>query len=99
MISTDYRIHLIFSWISEPCKPYDFGKEGRSLLGIKKWIYISNYYIIIKVIPYHPQVSGVSNEIFRQIEMVENDHDSTTAAALEVSTESFTSNLSSQTSI
>lgn len=30
------------------------------------------------------QVSGVSNEIFRQIEMVENDHDSTTAAALEV---------------
>lgn len=30
------------------------------------------------------QVSGVSNEIFRQIEMVENDHDGTTAAALEV---------------
>ncbi|XP_030033652.2 rho GTPase-activating protein 100F [Manduca sexta] len=29
------------------------------------------------------KVSGVSNEIFRQIEMVENDHDSTTAAALE----------------
>lgn len=26
----------------------------------------------------------MSNEIFRQIEMVENDHDSTTAAALEV---------------
>ncbi|XP_047986311.1 rho GTPase-activating protein 100F [Leguminivora glycinivorella] len=30
------------------------------------------------------KVSGVSNEIFRQIEMVENDHDATTAAALEV---------------
>ncbi|XP_032511039.1 rho GTPase-activating protein 100F isoform X2 [Danaus plexippus] len=29
------------------------------------------------------KVSGVSNEIFRQIEMVENDHDTTTAAALE----------------
>ncbi|XP_023942294.1 rho GTPase-activating protein 100F isoform X1 [Bicyclus anynana] len=29
------------------------------------------------------KVSGVSNEIFRQIEMVENDHDATTAAALE----------------
>ncbi|XP_045515888.1 rho GTPase-activating protein 100F [Pieris brassicae] len=29
------------------------------------------------------KVSGVSNEIFRQIELVENDHDATTAAALE----------------
>lgn len=29
------------------------------------------------------QVSGISNEIFRQIETVENDHDATTAAALE----------------
>ncbi|VVC93541.1 unnamed protein product [Leptidea sinapis] len=31
-----------------------------------------------------PCVSGVSNEIFRQIELVENDHDATTAAALEL---------------
>lgn len=29
------------------------------------------------------QVSGISSEIFRQIETVENDHDATTAAALE----------------
>uniref|UniRef100_A0A1B6E2F1 Rho-GAP domain-containing protein n=1 Tax=Clastoptera arizonana TaxID=38151 RepID=A0A1B6E2F1_9HEMI len=29
------------------------------------------------------KVSGISNEIFRQIETVENDHDATTAAALE----------------
>ncbi|CAH0728927.1 unnamed protein product, partial [Brenthis ino] len=29
------------------------------------------------------KVSGVSNEIFRQIEMVENDHDAATASALE----------------
>jgi len=29
------------------------------------------------------QVSGISTEIFRQIETVENDHDATTAAALE----------------
>lgn len=28
-------------------------------------------------------MSGISNEIFRQIETVENDHDATTAAALE----------------
>jgi hypothetical protein len=28
-------------------------------------------------------VSGISTEIFRQIETVENDHDATTAAALE----------------
>lgn len=32
---------------------------------------------------YFSQVSGISNEIFRQIETVENDHDATTAAALE----------------
>lgn len=31
------------------------------------------------------QVSGISSEIFKQIEAVENDHDSATAAALEVS--------------
>lgn len=31
------------------------------------------------------KVSGISTEIFRQIEQVENDHDATTAAALEVS--------------
>lgn len=31
----------------------------------------------------HHQVSGISTEIFRQIETVENDHDATTAAALE----------------
>lgn len=30
------------------------------------------------------KVSGISSEIFRQIEAVENDHDSSTAAALEV---------------
>lgn len=29
------------------------------------------------------QVSGISNEVFRQIEIVENDHDASTAAALE----------------
>lgn len=29
------------------------------------------------------QVSGISTEIFKQIETVENDHDATTAAALE----------------
>lgn len=29
------------------------------------------------------QVSGITNEIFRQIETVENDHDASTAAALE----------------
>ncbi|CAB3375513.1 Hypothetical predicted protein [Cloeon dipterum] len=29
------------------------------------------------------KVSGISTEIFRQIETVENDHDATTAAALE----------------
>lgn len=29
------------------------------------------------------QVSGISTEIFRQIETVEKDHDATTAAALE----------------
>lgn len=28
-------------------------------------------------------MSGISTEIFRQIETVENDHDATTAAALE----------------
>lgn len=28
-------------------------------------------------------MSGISTEIFRQIEQVENDHDATTAAALE----------------
>lgn len=32
------------------------------------------------------KVSGISSEIFRQIEAVENDHDPSTAAALEVST-------------
>lgn len=37
------------------------------------WIYISF------------QVSGISSEIFKQIETVENDHDASTAAALEVS--------------
>lgn len=31
------------------------------------------------------KVSGISSEIFRQIEAVENDHDPNTAAALEVS--------------
>jgi hypothetical protein len=31
------------------------------------------------------KVSGISSEIFRQIETVENDHDPSTAAALEVS--------------
>lgn len=31
------------------------------------------------------KVSGISSEIFRQIEAVENDHDSSTAAALDVS--------------
>lgn len=30
------------------------------------------------------KVSGISSEIFRQIEAVENDHDPTTAAALDV---------------
>lgn len=30
------------------------------------------------------KVSGISSEIFRQIEAVENDHDPSTAAALEV---------------
>lgn len=30
------------------------------------------------------KVSGISSEIFRQIEAVENDHDPNTAAALEV---------------
>jgi Rho GTPase-activating protein SYDE len=34
------------------------------------------------------KVSGISSEIFRQIESVENDHDPSTAAALEVSTQS-----------
>lgn len=29
------------------------------------------------------QVSGISTEIFKQIETVENDHDASTAAALE----------------
>ncbi|GAB0093541.1 rho GTPase-activating protein 100F-like isoform X1 [Sergentomyia squamirostris] len=33
------------------------------------------------------KVSGISSEIFRQIEAVENDHDPSTAAALEVSFE------------
>lgn len=32
------------------------------------------------------QVSGISSEIFKQIETVENDHDASTAAALEVRT-------------
>jgi hypothetical protein len=31
------------------------------------------------------KVSGISSEIFRQIETVENDHDPSTAAALDVS--------------
>jgi len=35
------------------------------------------------VVCFATQVSGISNEIFRQIETVENDHDATTAAALE----------------
>lgn len=30
------------------------------------------------------KVSGISSEIFRQIEAVENDHDPSTAAALDV---------------
>jgi hypothetical protein len=29
------------------------------------------------------QVSGISSEIFKQLEAVENDHDATTAAALD----------------
>ena len=33
------------------------------------------------------QVSGISSDIFKQIEAVENDHDASTAAALEVSPE------------
>lgn len=33
--------------------------------------------------PHVAQVSGISTEIFKQIETVENDHDATTAAALE----------------
>jgi hypothetical protein len=32
------------------------------------------------------KVSGISSEIFRQIESVENDHDPSTSAALEVKT-------------
>lgn len=32
------------------------------------------------------KVSGISSEIFRQIEAVENDHDPSTAAALDVIT-------------
>lgn len=32
------------------------------------------------------KVSGISSEIFRQIEAVENDHDPSTAAALDVRT-------------
>lgn len=35
------------------------------------------------------KVSGISSEIFRQIEAVENDHDPSTAAALEVSSVAF----------
>lgn len=35
------------------------------------------------------KVSGISSEIFRQIEAVENDHDPNTAAALEVRFERF----------
>jgi hypothetical protein len=35
------------------------------------------------------KVSGISSEIFRQIEAVENDHDPSTAAALDVITETF----------
>lgn len=31
------------------------------------------------------KVSGISSEIFRQIEAIENDHDPSTAAALDVS--------------
>lgn len=30
-------------------------------------------------------MSGISSEIFKQLETVENDHDASTAAALEVS--------------
>jgi Rho GTPase-activating protein SYDE len=33
------------------------------------------------------KVSGISSEIFRQIEAVENDHDPSTAAALDVNIE------------
>ena len=34
------------------------------------------------ILAYVLQVSGISTEIFRQLEAVENDHDATTAAAL-----------------
>lgn len=47
----------------------------------------ANFLTLLKVL-FSPliknlQVSGISTEIFRQIETVENDHDATTAAALE----------------
>lgn len=35
------------------------------------------------------KVSGISSEIFRQIEAVENDHDPSTAAALDVGFSTF----------
>lgn len=35
------------------------------------------------------KVSGISSEIFRQIEAVENDHDPSTAAALDVMRQIF----------
>lgn len=35
------------------------------------------------------KVSGISSEIFRQIEAVENDHDPSTAAALDVIIRTF----------
>jgi Rho GTPase-activating protein SYDE len=38
------------------------------------------------------KVSGISSEIFRQIEAVENDHDPSTAAALEVSRKNIKTN-------
>lgn len=43
------------------------------------------------------KVSGISSEIFRQIEAVENDHDPSTAAALEVSLIEFSRILFKQT--
>lgn len=41
-------------------------------------------YLLYRYVFVCSQVSGISTEIFRQIEQVENDHDATTAAALEV---------------
>lgn len=44
-----------------------------------------NLFNLLELLGDFRKVSGISSEIFRQIEAVENDHDSSTAAALEVS--------------